>query len=94
MQESSQGRLQILVTDDGCGMTPEQLADLREKLSNPQETGGIGLRNIVNRLRLFYGDRYEIDIRSTPGEGTSVRILIPDSVSEEKEEPAAAGVLQ
>jgi two-component system LytT family sensor kinase len=39
--------------------------------------GGVGLRNVTERLRTLYGDRAEVNIRSEAGQGTCVSILIP-----------------
>ena len=38
--------------------------------------GGIGLRNVKNRLELIYGDRYHIDIKDTE-DSYKVRLLLP-----------------
>ena len=38
--------------------------------------GGIGLRNVKNRLELIYGDRYHIDIKDTE-DNYKVRLLLP-----------------
>lgn len=38
--------------------------------------GGIGLRNVKNRLKLIYGDRYHIDIKDTE-DNYKVRLLLP-----------------
>ena len=40
--------------------------------------GGIGISNVYERLRLLYGDQFEMDIRSEEGEGTHIRIAIPE----------------
>ena len=60
----------IEVADDGMGMTAERLG---EALS-----GGIGLSNVNERLRVIYGEQYGLKLRSTPDEGTSVSMDIPD----------------
>jgi len=60
----------IEVADDGMGMTAERLG---EALS-----GGIGLSNVNERLRVIYGEQYGLKLRSTPDEGTSVTMEIPD----------------
>jgi sensor histidine kinase YesM len=39
---------------------------------------GIGLRNINERLRVIYGANYGLKLDSTPGQGTSARIEIPE----------------
>lgn len=39
--------------------------------------GGIGLRNVNERLKLNYGNRYDMSIRSAPGEGTAITLKLP-----------------
>ena len=38
---------------------------------------GFGLANVNERIRMYYGAEYGMKIRSTPGEGTTVEIVIP-----------------
>ena len=38
---------------------------------------GYGIRNVIDRIHLFYGKEYGVDIHSTPAHGTSVRIHLP-----------------
>ena len=42
--------------------------------------GGIGLRNVNERLRVIYGANYQLHLDSVPGEGTCARIVIPELV--------------
>src|SRR5580692_6666280 len=64
------GRLTIEIDDNGMGMTPDRLLEVYG--------GGIGISNVHERLRLLYGDQFEMDIRSQEGEGTQIRIEIPE----------------
>jgi two-component system LytT family sensor kinase len=41
-------------------------------------TGGIGLRNVNERLRVIYGANYQLHLDSVPGEGTCARIVVPE----------------
>jgi two-component system LytT family sensor kinase len=63
------GRLQILVEDDGVGIPEAKLARLFEN--------GIGVNNVNQRLKVLYGDGYKMWIDSRLGEGTSTGIEIP-----------------
>jgi two-component system, LytTR family, sensor kinase len=72
------GRLAIEIDDNGLGMSPERLLEVYG--------GGIGISNVHERLRLLYGDQFEMDIRSREGEGTQIRIEIPELATVE---PAA-----
>ncbi len=75
-------RLEMVVQDNGTGMDEETLAKLREDIKHPKESSGIGLSNIVQRLRLFYGEDYTLDADSKLEEGTIIRISVPDHMRE------------
>ena len=66
----------IEVIDNGAGMADTDVSRSRE--------GGIGLRNVDERLRVIYGENHHLQLESTPGEGTCARIEIPDMVVEER----------
>ena len=73
-------RLTVEVTDDGQGMTEEELAQLRSALYAPspaEERRGIGLRNLYMRLRLLYDETAQLTLDSEEGIGTVVQIVIP-----------------
>ena len=44
------------------------------------KAGGIGLRNVNERLRVIYGANYELRLDSVPGQGTCARVVIPELV--------------
>lgn len=70
--------LLITVEDNGRGMTQEDLTALLSSLESSETSEkGIGLRNVHQRIRLFYGDGYGITITSMPMEGTKVNITLP-----------------
>ncbi|MBP3753484.1 MAG: histidine kinase [Lachnospiraceae bacterium] len=75
-------KLAITITDDGCGMDEEALNNLKELINAPHEKGGIGLPNIIQRLRLFYGDEYTFEVSSIVGKGTTINIEVPDHIRE------------
>lgn len=71
--------LEFTVTDDGIGMTPEQLDALRKKLSSEDaqpDKGSIGLTNIHKRLKFLFGADSGLSITSSPGCGTTVLMKI------------------
>lgn len=71
-------RLLITLEDNGRGMTPEELDSLNSSLGNEDSADkGIGIRNVHQRIRLFYGDSYGLHITSIPGEGTTITITLP-----------------
>ena len=75
-------RLLMVVKDNGSGMDEETLENLKDSIKNPKEGSGIGLSNIVQRLKLFYGDDYTIDADSHVDEGTVIKISVPDHMRE------------
>ncbi|TXK74156.1 sensor histidine kinase [Paenibacillus sp. N3.4] len=70
--------LNITVIDNGVGITPDKLLQIRDKLQKDGEyTDHIGLYNTNKRLKLNYGDTYGLNIRSKRSLGTIVYITIP-----------------
>lgn len=68
----------VTVEDNGRGIRPEALSQIRQALSLEQAAQShIGMRNIRNRLRLLYGDGYSLTVESIYGEGTKVSFRIP-----------------
>ena len=73
------------VEEDGMGMTPERLAEVRAALRNgapldPEGRGGYGLRNVEQRLRLYYG--CGLTIESEYRHGTRISFTVPDEQEE------------
>ncbi|MBP1964941.1 cache domain-containing sensor histidine kinase [Paenibacillus aceris] len=80
---SNEGKLRIVVNDNGIGMQEEELRRLRDSLhAEAVEGSSFALRNLVQQIRLKYGPCYGIDIESTYGEGTQVMIELPITTSE------------
>jgi len=79
------GRLHLVVEDDGVGIAETRLATLFEQ--------GIGVSNVNERMKVLYGPDYRMWIDSKPGEGTRTGIEIPDVqvTSESRHEVPAAG---
>ncbi|MCU6711571.1 sensor histidine kinase [Paenibacillus sp. J5C_2022] len=77
--------LHICVRDNGTGMAPEKLEELRdrcERETQPEEGpsngfSGIGVKNVFQRLRLIYGEKFLSDIQSEPGVGTAIHLSFP-----------------
>lgn len=72
------GELQIRISDNGFGMEKEVIDTLLEQKSVTSSRGsGIGLRNIQERIRIYFGSEYGVSIESEPDEGTEVTIHLP-----------------
>ena len=55
--------------------------DMNDHTSVPKGLGGIGSRNVNDRIHLYFSDNYGLTVTSAPGKGTTCRILIPAIVS-------------
>ncbi|MCY9693913.1 cache domain-containing sensor histidine kinase [Paenibacillus alginolyticus] len=84
------GLFQVFIEDNGTGIQPERLAELRTKLeenrlAEPEETGesqggGIGLMNVHRRIQMVFGEAYGLSIDSEWGRGTRLTMTMPETV--------------
>ncbi|MDR6552489.1 histidine kinase [Paenibacillus qinlingensis] len=86
------GLFQVFIEDNGTGMMPERLAELRRKLqenrlAEPEEAssgvkrgGGIGLMNVHRRIQMVFGEAYGLSVDSEWGRGTCVTMTMPETV--------------
>jgi two-component system LytT family sensor kinase len=75
--------LVIEVEDDGVGMGSNSVS------SASREGAGIGMANVIERLKVLYGHAAALHVNSRPGEGTMVQLRLPVLQSFD-ESPAAA----
>ncbi len=78
------GHLAFIVSDNGCGMTKEQI----EAVFVHREKGrdAIGVENVLARLDMYYGEEYQLQVESEQGKGTVIRTVIPKQWDISKEE--------
>ncbi len=67
--------VRITVTDNGVGMTREQCREILHR--EAKDRTGIGIKNVHDRIRIYFGEEYGLHITSEPDEGTCVEIRIP-----------------
>lgn len=79
-----EGQLVFEIRDDGVGMTPEQLKNLKDSLKSdspvvpdPLKTGEYAIKNVFERLSIYYKNQFEFCIESSKELGTSIRLVIP-----------------
>jgi len=71
--------LYFRVSDNGLGMTKQQVEHLFNGPSPVASTkgSGIGVKNVNERIKLYFGEKYGLSIDSEPDEGTRVLIHLP-----------------
>lgn len=89
--EEVEGDLEITVMDDGIGMDETNLNDLNQLLKSPEpgkRTGStwenIGIKNVYDRIKLIYGEKYGLEISSYEGMGTIVKYRLPIMIGDDE----------
>lgn len=84
-------KLLVRVEDNGQGMPEEKLAELlrrmeRNEIEEYKGFNGIGMINIILRLRLIYGNEFQYKVESAAGKGTAVTLVFPEKVNNDEKE--------
>lgn len=71
--------LYMSVSDNGLGMTQEQVEHLFQAADHTSSGrgSGIGVKNVNERIKLYFGTGYGLEILSEPDEGTTVTAHLP-----------------
>lgn len=73
--------LTFKIIDDGIGMTREQIDHILRSsetdTSSRSSSNGYGIKNIIDRIHLYYGTEYDLTYESVPGEYTMALLRIP-----------------
>ncbi|MBE0451257.1 MAG: histidine kinase [Clostridia bacterium] len=78
--EMHEDAYEIIVEDNGVGMSEELMNKLNQVLSDPsdhQTIKSFGIKNVSHRMKLFFGHEYGVYIVSKAGVGTEIRIKLP-----------------
>lgn len=71
-------KLIIEIEDNGMGMSEETIQKLLGGEINPEAKGsGVGVYNVDQRIKLYYGDDYGLSIDSEVFEGTTITLTLP-----------------
>jgi signal transduction histidine kinase len=77
VRRTGKGRVELSVEDTGSGIKPEHLPRIFDLYFTTRQKGsGIGLSMVYRTVQLHDG---EIEVQSTPGVGTTFRVLIPEA---------------
>jgi two-component system sensor histidine kinase YesM len=84
------GGISVEVRDDGVGIPPDRLVEVRDMLRRPagfeeldpgnNDARSIGMYNVHARIALYYGPAYGIEVDSEENRGTTVRIRLPGTL--------------
>lgn len=67
------------ISDNGAGISSERLKEITIGLDEPTATSNcVGLRNVYQRLKLYYNNDYEFEIIGKEGIGTTIEFKIPN----------------
>jgi len=74
-----ENEIYIYIIDNGSGIPEEKLKNINNSLNTPKSSSisGLGLKNVNERIKLFFGNRYGIDIYSEYEKGTVVLLKLP-----------------
>ena len=76
--DSDPDLLTVTITDNGKGMTEEEVQRKNEQLkSGKRETGSIGIQNVHTRMRAAYGDAYGVSLKRNEPGGICVMLRFP-----------------
>lgn len=75
----TEDRLILCVADDGLGMKPERLAEIRDMMASGAKYNdkAYGVINVQRRIQAYFGEEYGLDFRSEYTKGTQVYITLP-----------------
>lgn len=77
----------LMVRDNGCGMTQEQIAQiLHGRARAADDNTSIGLENVLARIRLNFGGKARMEIESEPGQYTQTTIRLPWTEEEQADD--------
>ncbi|WP_051585974.1 sensor histidine kinase [Caldanaerobius polysaccharolyticus] len=67
----------LSVQDDGIGIPKDKIDKILSNDFESEDENGYGLKNINQRIKLYYGEKYGLSIKSEYGKGTTVEVKIP-----------------
>jgi len=72
-----ENRILFTISDDGVGFPQERLEEIRRSLVEQEQGKAVGMTNVLERLRLYFGDIADIRIENKMERGCTVTLEIP-----------------
>ncbi len=76
----------LQIKDDGYGITNEKLDQIYKSFHDDSIHEGVGLKNVYQRVNIYYGEEADLKIESLFDEGTIISIYIPKKKATKNEE--------
>ncbi len=70
-------RVYFEVENSGYGLTEEKIREMEEMMRGVRPGSSVGLRNVYQRLKLYYGEEAEVKVSSVIDESTTITLVIP-----------------
>ena len=70
-------RILLQVIDNGVGMDRARVARLLDRACPDAKSGGVGVRNVDERIKLYFGDGFGLTFESTRHVGTTANVWLP-----------------
>ena len=70
-------KILLQVVDNGAGMTPEEMEKIFAAGSQSGSGSGVGVRNVNERIKLYFGEAYGLCFESELDKGTTVNVWLP-----------------
>jgi two-component system, sensor histidine kinase YesM len=72
------GQIVFVIMDNGKGMDQEKIRELHHYFEAESAMGdSIGMKNVITRLRIYYGESFSFTITSESGAGTRIMLRLP-----------------
>ena len=87
----AEGRFRIVIEDNGCGMSADVERRVRTNMEAKQNLqllgrgNGIGICNVITRMKMFFGTGFEVRLETKLGEGTRFSFWLPLPVIPEED---------
>ena len=78
--------IKISISDNGFGILPSKLNEIYENMKDKTKNSSVGLKNVYQRLKIYYGEKADLKIISDLDIGTTIIIYIPISEALKNEE--------
>lgn len=69
-------KLQLIVADNGIGMTGETMENILESNQNQMSYNSVGINNVNRRIKLYFGESSGLSFESSQGKGTKAIIVL------------------